>query len=72
MQNITIERYPDDHAKDVETGKGFAGAISGQDDTGRGWILWLDGTGRPCVYYGDREPSGAVLGDPVDLVTDRA
>lgn len=68
MQNITIERYGETEAKDLATGRGFSACIYGKDDTDRGWIFWLDETGRPCVYYGAREESGAVLGQPVDLL----
>ena len=71
MQNITIERYPAEHAKDLVTGKGFGGHISGTDDTGRGWIMWLDENGRPIVYFGNREPSGAVL-EPRVFLTEPA
>jgi hypothetical protein len=68
MQNITIERYADWEAKNSETGRGFSACIYGQDDAGQGWILWLDETGRPCVYYGDREADGAVTGGQIDLI----
>lgn len=67
MQNITIERYADWEAKDLDTGKGFSACIYGQDDHGKGWIFWLDEVGRPCVYYGDRAPDGAVIGQQIDL-----
>jgi hypothetical protein len=72
MQNITIDRYPADHAKNLETGKGFAGHIAGTDDNGRHWIMWLDETGRPVVFFGNREASGAVLEPRVDLVESAA
>lgn len=68
MRNIEIGRYGADEAKDLTTGMGFSGWISGEDNDGRGWILWLDETGRPCVYFGNREPSGAVLEPRVHLV----
>lgn len=68
MQNITIERYPAEMAKDLVNGRGFSGCISGIDDAGKGWILWLDETGRPIVYFGNREESGAVLEPRVHLV----
>ena len=68
MQNITISRYPAEHAKNLETGKGFSGDISGEDDNGRRWIMWLDETGRPIVFFGNREADGAVLEPRVHLV----
>jgi hypothetical protein len=68
MGNITIGRYGADEAKNLETGRGFSGWISGEDEAGKGWIFWLDETGRPIVYFGDREPSGAVLEPRVHLV----
>lgn len=78
MQNITIERYGEDEAKNLETGKGFSACIYGQDDNGAGWIFWLDETGRPTEYYPNREESGAVLeprihltGPPAEGATER-
>lgn len=68
MSNITISRYAPDEAKDLRTGKGFSAYVEGAADTGERWILWLDDLGRPAVYYANREPSGAVLGEPVVLV----
>lgn len=67
MSNVTIGRYAPDEAKNNLTGKGFSAWIEGVDDDGRGWVFWLNERGRPCVYYGDREEGGAVLGDPVML-----
>lgn len=67
MQNITIERYADDEAKDLTTGKGFSACIYGSDDNGAGWIFWLDETGRPAVYFPNREPSGAILDPQIEL-----
>jgi hypothetical protein len=68
MQNITIERYGEHEAKNSVTGEGFSACISGQDDTGAGWVFWLDETGRPCVYFPNREPSGAVLEPQISLL----
>jgi hypothetical protein len=31
------------------------------------WIVYLDAAGRPAVYWPNREPSGAVIGDPITL-----
>lgn len=61
MRNIEIGRYGADEAKDLRTGRGFSGWISGEDNDGHGWIMWMDENGRPCVYFGNREPSGAVI-----------
>lgn len=72
MHNIEIGRYGAEHAKNLLTGKGFSGWISGEDNAGNGWTLWLDETGRPVVYFGNREPSGAVLEPRVHLVEPRA
>lgn len=74
MQNITIGRYnqvPDDVARPAD-GPEFAqdrwaGWIEGQRDDGTTWILWLNHEGSPEVYWPAREPSGAVIGDPVKL-----
>lgn len=68
MGNIEIGRYGADEAKDLRTGKGFSGWISGEDDDGRGWIFFLDETGRPIVYFGSREYSGGVLEPRIHLV----
>lgn len=67
MSNITIGRYGADEAKDLETGHGFSAWIEGADDHDQRWILWLDETGRPCTYFGEREPDGACIGEPVQL-----
>jgi hypothetical protein len=67
MSNITIGRYGKDEAKNLEAGRGFSAWIEGTDDDGAGWIFWLDEKGRPVVYYGQREESGAVKGLPVTL-----
>jgi len=67
MQNVNIDRYPADHAKNPETGKGFSGSISGTDDTGNGWIMWLDEAGRPSCFFGRRDPDGIVHGPMVRL-----
>lgn len=70
MSNITIGRYAPEDAKDLETGHGYSAWIEGEDDHGQSWILWLDETGRPCAYYGEREPDGACTGEPVRLASD--
>lgn len=67
MNNIEIGRYGTDEAKDLTTGKGFSGWISGENNDGRGWILWLDETGQPACFFGNREPDGIVHGPMVRL-----
>jgi hypothetical protein len=68
MSNITIGRYGADEAKNSITGRGFSAWIEGVDDAGEGWVLWLDENGRPIVYFGHREKSGAVLEPRIHLV----
>lgn len=45
----------------------FDGWIEGIRDDGSRWIMWLDANGDPLVYYGQRDESGAVEGEPVVL-----
>lgn len=61
MQNITIGRYDGDLTQE------YAGWVEGQSETGTGWILWLDGSGTPAVYWPSRTADGAVVGDPITL-----
>lgn len=56
MQDIEIQRLhgvPD-----------FAGCIQPKDES---WIIWLDETGKPSMYWPEREPGGGVVGEPVRL-----
>jgi hypothetical protein len=62
MQNITVGRY--DHESIT---KDYAGWIEGCRSDGSSWILWLDGEGSPAEFWGRREDSGAVIGEPVLL-----
>lgn len=59
MTNINIERYA--------FGVNYSGLIEGVGDDGTGWIIFIGADGRPSLYYREREPSGAVVGDPVVL-----
>lgn len=59
VSNINIERYA--------AGIDYSGLIEGVADDGVGWIIFLGSDGRPSVYYATREPSGAVVGEPVVL-----
>lgn len=72
MRNIEIGRYGAAEAKDLRTGKGFTGWISGEDNEGTGWIMWLDENGRPVVYFGNRGPSGTVSNDSLVHLVDPA
>jgi len=62
MSNITIGRYPDITA-------GWSGWIEGTDTVGRSWITFLDATGLPALVWLDRDPTGAVIGDPINLLS---
>jgi len=59
LSSITIGRY--DH-KSIT--KDFAGWVEPAD---KSWILYLDATGKPTVFYAHREPSGAVIGEGILL-----
>lgn len=63
MKNISIGRYGPGETID----DGYAGYIEGARKDGSTWILFLDADGRPALYWGEREPSGGVIGDPVIL-----
>lgn len=51
----------------VDVADVFDGWIEGVRDDGSTWIMWLDSSGNPTVFYPQREESGAVIGDPIDL-----
>jgi hypothetical protein len=61
MSNITIGRYDADSTLD------WSGWVEGEDSEGNSWILYLDAQGRPTTYWAKRDPSGAVVGDPIHL-----
>lgn len=73
MTNITIGRYraPQadifslDIAEFVPRHRVFSGWIEPAD---RSWIIFLDDQSRPALYWAEREESGAVVGEPVELV----
>lgn len=78
MQNITIGRYRP--ASDsglivppgsVDVADLYAGWIEGTREDGSGWILWLDAQGSPDVFWGQRDPDGGIVGDPVVLGPER-
>ena len=60
MSSITIGRY--DHESIT---KDWAGWI---EPANAAWIIYLDTDGRPNLYYPEREPNGAVIGDGIQLV----
>lgn len=71
MSNITIGRY-DGATQHTDSGEKpltdtWAGWVEGEDSDGKSWIVYLDGSGRPALYWPEREESGAVVGDPVKL-----
>lgn len=66
MSNITIGRY-DNPPPIGPDGGAWSGWIEGEDSDGKSWILYLNGAGRPALYWPTREESGAVEGEPVAL-----
>ncbi len=60
MQRVEIGRYP-------VASEGYAGYIEGTRDDGTTWIMYLDESGSPALFWVEREESGAVVGDPVSL-----
>lgn len=81
MQNITIGRYKRDehlHTAHIDIGDKttsltvdvadlFDGWIEGVRDDGSTWIMWLDAHGSPVSFWAEREESGAVVGEAVNL-----
>lgn len=59
MSNLTIGRYDD---KSIT--KDWAGWI---EPANAAWIIYLGPDGRPALYYPQREPDGAVIGDGILL-----
>jgi len=59
MPNLTIGRY--DHESITKT---WAGWIEPAD---KSWIIYTDTDGKPSLYYPQRESSGAVIGDGIQL-----
>jgi hypothetical protein len=66
--NVKIGRYePRDtmtHEQEASGIRVFTGWIEPAD---RSWIVYLGQDGVPALYWGEREESGAVVGDPVVL-----
>jgi hypothetical protein len=59
MRSILIGHYEDN--------PNFSGWVEGTRNDGTRWIMYLDETGSPVEYFGYRDESGAILGDPIDL-----
>jgi len=57
MGTVKIGRY-----SDPTLAAEYSGWIEPDD---KSWIIFLDGDGKPLVYYAEREPDGAVVGDGV-------
>ena len=57
MGNVKIGRYEHESITNE-----WSGWIEPAD---RSWIIYLDTDGKPAVYYPEREPSGAVIGDGI-------
>lgn len=57
MGNIEIHRYP----YPTQT---YGGYLEPDD---KSWIIYLDMDGKPCVYWPERDESGAVVGEPLFL-----
>jgi hypothetical protein len=60
MKRISIERYK------IPT-SGYAGCIEGETDDGTQWIMFLDETGKPEIFWPDRTPDGGVVGTAIGL-----
>ncbi len=81
MNNITIGRYKPSqhlHAATVQLGDNatnvvvdiaslYDGWIEGVRDDGTTWIMFPDAHGSPQVFWADRDESGGVDGEGVDL-----
>jgi len=72
MSNITIGRYDGctsiaSDGTEAPLTEQWAGWVEGEDTAGKSWIVYLDGNGRPALYWPTRESSGAVVGEPVRL-----
>lgn len=60
MKRVSIERYKTPTAN-------YAGCIEGETDDGTQWIMFMDETGKPEVFWPTRTPDGGVLGMAVPL-----
>lgn len=60
MQRVEIGRYP-------VPAEGWAGYIEGTRDDGSTWIMFMNENSSPACFYGEREESGAVVGEGIWL-----
>lgn len=60
MKRISIERYKTPTA-------GYAGCIEGETDDGIQWIMFMDETGKPEIFWPNRAPDGGVAGRAIGL-----
>ncbi|BCO56148.1 hypothetical protein MINTM005_13920 [Mycobacterium intracellulare] len=61
MQRITVGRYPDKEAGH------YGGWIEGVRDDGSTWIMFVNSSGSPVLFWNQREEDGAVIGEPILL-----
>jgi hypothetical protein len=59
MRQILTGRY--------DSVDGYAGWVEGVRDDGSKWIMYIDENGSPTEFYGERDESGAIVGEPIDL-----
>ena len=59
MYNITIGRYAHESIT-----KEWAGWIEPAD---KSWIIYTNADGKPALYFTEREQSGAVIGEGIDI-----
>lgn len=59
MGNVKIGRY--DHPSITVD---YSGWIEPED---RSWIIFLGADGKPAIYYAERDESGGVVGDGIQL-----
>lgn len=65
MKRISIERY--NRELEANPDWQYAGLLEGETDDGGSWIMWLDASGRPEVFWPNREEDGSVVGDGIPL-----
>ncbi len=63
MSNITIGRY----TASAIMRNAWSGWIEGTSEDGRSWILFLGAADHPDLYFGHRDETGGVLGEPIVL-----
>lgn len=72
MQDIKIGRYSDTYVinpVEIIDGRTITHEFSGWiEDEGRTWIIFLDASGKPALYWRYRDELGGTVGEPVRLV----